>query len=1323
MGGFNQKFSLATSSDKTDAKSLILAFNYKRELDGLEEPVSEETQTFLRVGHDETYEVEGIRAGSVIELGILSTSGVLLGRRAFSAETPVASIDIDLNTAELSALNELYERRPQPDRIVRRRARLSPITDSRPDFSNSTLNVAPISLETDWDAFSLANRFGIETPSATSIPLVSGEPTPAANWQKVDLSLNGQFEARFIENAGNAWLWWLNGPRPALGLIVEDISQEISGELVIPLPLQPEGLEADEGASCWSSNGTTPKDIDEQDLADNPGVFSEDPGEYCRPFKNPERILSERGFNVILRVDQPAISGELAYRYHQVEAGQIATQRANRLAAQPAAETPSLLTRMASWFGNASVQRATLAPSLDLFNRNWLGSLTFFPTRTGRGALSASNPMEWEGDTSKYYATTIARGHILEFRTRWRLNGYSLGRVAKTLSLAPRQAKWIETIDFDRNERSKREEKARFAEQTSDRVDQQRAYDNSVTSSLKEWSAASSANLTTSASAGLGFLGSGFVFGGGASTGFSASAAGQMSGRTTEATERQRLSDSIRRYGDSLRENSNMVVQEVSQHETVTGSKEMVYNPNYGHSLTIVYHQINRHLKVDTDFAGVRECLFVPLSMKPFDQSRILRWRDTLSAHILEKSYAGAIRYMADIVDNFQNSEIQPGARADETLTRLRGSIYIDLAIERPGGDEDEFDGTVWSQIQRLMKRPPRGVFERMKAQLAERRDAYFQEKIAPEIARSWAEKLVIGAFSSNLMDVSTRLASNYSYGETVRIDFDADFMSGPNLTRRDLSALIVRSGMALTPGSHATLKRVDCKYASKRHKRSITSSKVYSDLMDAEDGSINSSISYATFPLDDWESYNERDALREAAAGLVVHLNEHIEYYHKLIWWNMDRDRLYMMLDGFYVPGMDKVSVASVVEREPIGIAGNCLVFRVASGAFIGWGEYDTPERLYNFYYNERQPARDSLHIAIPTPGLYAQALMDECQALEEHRGDTSWVLTDKHPLLESFDTSLMASRRADTPDLSPTDFPPTLINLQNAPTPPAPSGFAGAYSVLGKSGIFPDITGLEGNQQNVRTAMDITSKLADSFGSKALGLSSSMHATDTANQKLDSIGKAKDKGLIDDDKAKDLATNALQGMSTPQSNSASGPGAGPVGDLIASADPGFLGSVYARDQDYEVDIQNAQGTGSMIAAIVFYPTSLSPPIDDDLVQELGLILDLLNGDTSSVPPIRQRLRRRIATLRSDANGHVGVAFTPKKSVTGVPLQLDVEFEGKLKAAFSDEIVYSDAHDGHLKIRVLAGTLGLPDAIVRELGRYIRANSTTFVHLSQYAI
>ena len=45
-----------------------------------------------------------------------------------------------------------------------------------------------------------------------------------------------------------------------------------------------------------------------------------------------------------------------------------------------------------------------------------------------------------------------------------------------------------------------------------------------------------------------------------------------------------------------------------------------------------------------------------------------------------------------------------------------------------------------------------------------------------------------------------------------------------------------------------------------------------------------------------DWKKF-----IDDKVDQLIAHLNDNLVCYHKVIW--MDRDELYMILDGFYVP------------------------------------------------------------------------------------------------------------------------------------------------------------------------------------------------------------------------------------------------------------------------------------------------------------------------------------------------------------------------------------------------------------------------------------
>ena len=69
--------------------------------------------------------------------------------------------------------------------------------------------------------------------------------------------------------------------------------------------------------------------------------------------------------------------------------------------------------------------------------------------------------------------------------------------------------------------------------------------------------------------------------------------------------------------------------------------------------------------------------------------------------------------------------------------------------------------------------------------------------------------------------------------------------------------------------------------------------------------------------PLDEWEQRAPRREDVRLSAELIEHLNANLEYYHRAIWWTMDANRRYMLLDGYEAPNAGGRSVASVVENN----------------------------------------------------------------------------------------------------------------------------------------------------------------------------------------------------------------------------------------------------------------------------------------------------------------------------------------------------------------------------------------------------------------------
>ena len=526
--------------------------------------------------------------------------------------------------------------------------------------------------------------------------------------------------------------------------------------------------------------------------------------------------------------------------------------------------------------------------------------------------------------------------------------------------------------------------------------------------------------------------------------------------------------------------------------------------------------------------------------MKPFTQERALRWKETLARVLRNRKYSRAMTYIKDVVTNFANSSIPPGRRSDHPIRSLWGSIYIEIGIPRPSDSADgKYDATNWARLLPFLPLPALSIWQQLQVMVESLKDQAFQKQYAPAIARKWCDHLQIKD-SNKVLTADFTLATEYRFNGRVRVDFTADT---EGVTRETLSNITISALDPLLPGSIANVKSLSYNYETDYERGSVSLNRGTADLISSDLGTVDlSGAKFSSVPSA-YERTNVQDELRFAVKDLVDHLNEYVEYYHKAIWWNMDRDRLFMLIDGFTVPKLDKaVSIANVVERDPIAFAGNSLVFRVSAGVFIGSKDpkLEDPEALFN-HYNTGKGVSAPMHISLPTDGLYAQTIMDDCNALEEHYGNHDWALNDPDPELGPLDPSLLTTRRADPPKTDPTPFPSTIINLSNATPAPGPQGVAGALNAVQNANAFRDMAGLAGTQQLATAGLTAATSLATSFGASAAALkmadtAGKQQAVADADKKLASIARAKDKQLIPNAEAEKQAVQVLQDMSGSQ-------------------------------------------------------------------------------------------------------------------------------------------------------------------------------------------
>lgn len=296
-------------------------------------------------------------------------------------------------------------------------------------------------------------------------------------------------------------------------------------------------------------------------------------------------------------------------------------------------------------------------------------------------------------------------------------------------------------------------------------------------------------------------------------------------------------------------------------------------------------------------------------------------------------------------------------------------------------------------------------------------------------------------------------------------------------------------------------------------------------------------------------ENANEKRNPRKEDAYLVQrlieHLNSNIEHYNKALWFNLDEDRRFALLDGFNIQIYDDFgeavgyrSLASVVKNQLISIAGNSLVFPVAAGYKVSKsyivernadGTAEDVSLLDHYAPLEPTPP---YRVSIPSRGVYVEAVKGQCDACEDEEDNTSqdWTkfTTDEPTQIAplSAPAPVVTDWKANYKDLAP-----PIVNIQNAPATPAPGmALAGLTDLLGKSGIFKDVTGLDANQQNALKTYLSNNENVRALADTAKGLTMQQHNTDNSDKIMSSLKKAKDSGGITQQEYGGLLKNHLQ-------------------------------------------------------------------------------------------------------------------------------------------------------------------------------------------------
>ncbi|HAS45053.1 MAG TPA: hypothetical protein DCS93_31515 [Microscillaceae bacterium] len=818
----------------------------------------------------------------------------------------------------------------------------------------------------------------------------------------------------------------------------------------------------------------------------------------------------------------------------------------------------------------------------------------------GRVELDGRHAVDWDETPTLYHNTTIAHGHILNFKQIWKADGYSLGDLLYSLPLAPCQKKQIAIFDWDRTNTAQRDEFTTASEQMDAYLSRDRDISEVVNTALGEsMDASSSANANSNSevksksfnvggSVGVqagpwsASVSAGYSSGKTSQTADSASAseAFQNSARNLSASTMQNVQDNVMQGASAVRSQRSTVVETVGQSEQMNVQTEVITNHNHCHSLTIEYFEVLRHFAIEQKLVDVQECLFIPLEMTPFDMDKILRWKSEIANFLNDHYLLAGITALEKIKSQTRQ---QPTILADEPIRELMGKITLSMVINRPADVEiagqKVMDDTKWSSLQGLLGS---WTISRIRAAIEAKEEAekeqLFREEILPEMFANFIDKLIFGYIDANGQDVPLNIEvfvtnegnlgrlsnkhqsskgkwqkmrqdmANYDAGSPIMLQIR--MLPGQNVRRSDIERFYIKSAFELPEGSQVEFVAGSALYRTNSLKENLFTQNPYEIRDDLND---QVPLEFYT-PLNERERYNPLLEAYEQANHLIEHLNEHLEFFHKAIWFQMSPDRRFMLLDGFIAPHSNGKSVASVVENRLMGVVGNNLVMPVARGFHLdptfaqktNDDNQATPPKSIDLlaHYQPTTP-KSPFRVSVPTRGVYAEAVQGACNSCEKIDESRHWRFTevpcgDEPTAIQPISTD---SRYVDPGNLQAKDLPPNIVNFQNVPAAPDPTGLNAALNVLSNPDLFRDITGLDANQANAISALLATQKgaldafntssgAAKEYAKMATDLAMNQSAIRNKDTVLNHIEEQRKKGNISDEQANQLTNKHLENM-----------------------------------------------------------------------------------------------------------------------------------------------------------------------------------------------
>lgn len=703
-------------------------------------------------------------------------------------------------------------------------------------------------------------------------------------------------------------------------------------------------------------------------------------------------------------------------------------------------------------------------------------------------------------------------GQILEFEQEWKSLGHSLGEVKYSLALAPGEAIKIAVIDWQRNDAGSRLGANASADKLTHDQTVDRDIDDIVKGRVTEQQSGSTFMAGLAGAMDFQIPQYGISAAGRHSIGYGTSNTEGKRDVSADAHQNVHL-ETLQRSNLIRSQNSSVIVQ-ATQAESNYLSTRIVANMNRGHSLSILYYEVLRHLAVTTKFLRADTAILVPVDMFAFDTHLARRFRSQLEPVLLDAKYGagfdalerlaiGASAYATPEVVAPAPSSGEPPRTTNEQIvtTSLRCTVKMGPNETPSAGRGPDTPGRVSINIG-MKDGSTRGLIQKndgavnlflnlrnfdgtLRANLNAGFTTYVEEATArldPEqistLTARFTPSKYVGEDVNSGWDVESILVEGKVTEEWVTL-FDWN----------DLPKFSIPERIGL-PARNLTFPRrsdiVDGSVMTAGNVRSINDlmgSPVQLPATDREittDHAAKVSAKYGTNGLERktsntlWKPAtkstepNPGDVRGEEGSGRttigetkVIPTREADEVAAGLLVNHLNANQYYynsyvwLLMD----PRERRQRISSYVGNllagmsdTPLAMSGNHLAFRYTGKTLPSAASAALPDTMA-----KRMP-KESI-ITLPTRGIFAEAHMGRCNAAEKRDITRLWNF-DELPvsLLPNIET-LTAGPRGAYQGLAPDAMGSSPLGIQGTPDLPAPGeAIAKALELLAKPDIFRD-------------------------------------------------------------------------------------------------------------------------------------------------------------------------------------------------------------------------------------------------------------------------